>query len=211
MPHRDSEAKKAYMRERYLRKAEEIKEYQREYRERHPDRARKSSRRAYLHRRRGPRSELKQRAVDHLGGHCQRCGFSDSRALVFHHRDPKSKRFNIGNAFDRDDLSWEELCLELDKCDLLCANHHLIIHSEAVDAEANEPLSYPRKLVCEPEHIRHLYWDEGLTLRQIGCLLDVDHSVVQTFMRKHNISRRSAAESKRLKLSKHYFGEDPVE
>ena len=58
---------------------------------------------------------------------CERCGFSDSKALVFHHRDPKEKRFTIGE-MSHTGLSIQRIKKEMAKCDVLCANCHAIEH-----------------------------------------------------------------------------------
>lgn len=58
---------------------------------------------------------------------CERCGFNDPRALTFHHRDPAQKSFPI--ARDAWKVSWERLVDEISKCDVLCANCHMIEHS----------------------------------------------------------------------------------
>ena len=56
------------------------------------------------------------------------CGYAKSkRALVFHHRDPKDKKFGIGAGHSR---SWNEIQRELDKCLLLCANCHAEHHDK---------------------------------------------------------------------------------
>jgi hypothetical protein len=49
--------------------------------------------------------------------------------LTFHHRDPSEKSFGLcdGKAERR---SWKELRAEIAKCDLLCANCHMIEHFE---------------------------------------------------------------------------------
>ena len=58
---------------------------------------------------------------------CIKCGFDHPAALDFHHRDPSQKLNTIG------DLKWagaskERMQKELDKCDVLCANCHRILH-----------------------------------------------------------------------------------
>ncbi len=64
----------------------------------------------------------KKRAVDYKGGKCQNCGYSKClKALEFHHRDPKKKRFTIARLTNPE---WSKIRKELDKCDLLCANCH---------------------------------------------------------------------------------------
>lgn len=68
------------------------------------------------------RFRQKQRAVEYLGGKCKCCGYSKSvTALQFHHRDRTTKLFQISGNHAR---AWSKTLLELDKCDLLCANCH---------------------------------------------------------------------------------------
>lgn len=68
----------------------------------------------------------KQEAIAYLGGVCKECGEEFHPAIFeFHHRDPTTK--------DRDpskllSLKWETVKEELDKCDLLCANCHRLVH-----------------------------------------------------------------------------------
>lgn len=74
------------------------------------------------------RRNLKIKAVEYKGGKCVRCGYCKSlRALQFHHRDPEQKDFAISRPNPR---SWEKVKVELDKCDLLCANCHSELHDE---------------------------------------------------------------------------------
>lgn len=58
---------------------------------------------------------------------CERCGFNDPRALTFHHRDPSTKSFPIATYAWK--VSWERLVAEIAKCDVLCANCHMIEHN----------------------------------------------------------------------------------
>lgn len=57
------------------------------------------------------------------------CGFSKCvQALDFHHREPKTKEFGLSiRGLTR---SWDKIKLELDKCDLLCANCHRELHAK---------------------------------------------------------------------------------
>ena len=74
------------------------------------------------------RRNRKVQAVAYLGGKCIKCGYTKSvAALDFHHRDPTKKDFGISSGAGR---SWEKLRVELDKCDLLCANCHREVHEE---------------------------------------------------------------------------------
>lgn len=69
------------------------------------------------------RRRMKAKAIAHMGGKCQKCGYNRcERALGFHHRDRTKKElsFNSGNT-----ISWKRIEKELRKCVLLCANCHM--------------------------------------------------------------------------------------
>lgn len=66
--------------------------------------------------------ERKKKAIDLMGGKCNRCGYCRNyAALEFHHLDPSQKDFdfNVGRR-----KSWDKLIAELQKCVLLCSNCH---------------------------------------------------------------------------------------
>lgn len=66
------------------------------------------------------RKLVKQKAVDLLGGKCEKCGYNHYiGALEFHHKDPNHKDFEITSS-----LSWDRIEAEVLKCTLLCANCH---------------------------------------------------------------------------------------
>jgi hypothetical protein len=60
----------------------------------------------------------RQRIWDYLGGKCVRCGRTDN--LEVDHIDRTKKSFNISRNMTLND----EVRAELDKCQLLCADHH---------------------------------------------------------------------------------------
>jgi predicted HNH restriction endonuclease len=70
----------------------------------------------------------KAQAIEYLGGKCVRCGLGGANPVVydFHHRDPSQKDFPLSNS----NKTFENLKVELDKCDLMCANCHRIVHDE---------------------------------------------------------------------------------
>jgi len=73
------------------------------------------------------RNQLKQKAVDYLGGKCELCGYDRCLgSLHFHHKDPKQKDFCIGTC--KTTYGWDRTQQELDKCFLVCANCHGEIH-----------------------------------------------------------------------------------
>jgi len=60
---------------------------------------------------------------------CRSCGIEDPRVLTFHHCDPTQKRMNVSD-MSRRGWSIEQLKMEIEKCEILCANCHLIEHYE---------------------------------------------------------------------------------
>lgn len=60
---------------------------------------------------------------------CCICGETCPQALDFHHRDPSTKSFTIGAKSG----SLETLKEEIDKCVVICANHHRMVHAGLID------------------------------------------------------------------------------
>jgi hypothetical protein len=57
--------------------------------------------------------------ISYLGGKCAKCDCIDG--LQFDHINPKTKSFGVSENWGR---SWDILVKELDKCQLLCREHH---------------------------------------------------------------------------------------
>lgn len=73
------------------------------------------------------RTTNKKILVEYKGGKCIKCGYNENiEALQFHHRNPKDKEYNISEEMKNKKI--DELKKEADKCDLLCANCHIIEH-----------------------------------------------------------------------------------
>ena len=73
----------------------------------------------------------KKELVRRKGGKCQKCGYDRcSRAMTFHHRDPKLKAMSLTTR-EMSMRNWQLLQDEADKCDLLCFNCHMEV--EEVD------------------------------------------------------------------------------
>lgn len=61
------------------------------------------------------------------GKACIKCGESHPACLVFHHKDPRKKLFELGSKAARY-MSKKRIESEVAKCDLLCANCHCKEH-----------------------------------------------------------------------------------
>jgi len=58
---------------------------------------------------------------------CNRCGYNDYRALVWHHTDPSTKKSDISDIV-RSGKQWNIILEEISKCECLCQNCHHIEH-----------------------------------------------------------------------------------
>jgi hypothetical protein len=64
----------------------------------------------------------KKKAVELMGGKCNKCGYCKNyAALDFHHIDPSQKEFESDAGRHK---SWNKFITELKKCTLLCSNCH---------------------------------------------------------------------------------------
>ena len=59
---------------------------------------------------------------------CVRCGESHPATLTFHHKNPSTKSFAIGDSTLALKVSFKRLLAEIDKCEVLCANCHAKEH-----------------------------------------------------------------------------------
>ena len=74
---------------------------------------------------------IKQKAVDYLGGKCYVCNYDTYiGAFDFHHLNPSEKNFSIAQVKLS---SFERIKPELDKCVLLCANCHREFHGGLIE------------------------------------------------------------------------------
>lgn len=72
--------------------------------------------------------------LEYGGVECIKCGYDKCPAsLTFHHRDSNTKDFHVAD-FQRKVITVEDLDIliknEIDKCDILCANCHVLEHSD---------------------------------------------------------------------------------
>lgn len=94
------------------------------------DRRNRESRKAYK-KRRGQKRKGKLLKV--CGGRCVGCGRTYDRTNAamfdFHHRIPEEKEFALTQSKINDN-SWEAVLTEAEKCDIMCACCHRMVHSD---------------------------------------------------------------------------------
>lgn len=60
------------------------------------------------------------------------CGETAVYCLDFHHLEPKTKRFALGNVFKLKGITLENIKEEIKKCELICSNCHRKRHSRTL-------------------------------------------------------------------------------
>lgn len=73
---------------------------------------------------------------------CKHCGINNPIVLCFHHKDKKEKSFGIAWAFTHS-YAYETILREAKKCDVLCANCHLILHATEEDHASSQSPNLP--------------------------------------------------------------------
>ena len=124
----------------------------------------KENKEQYLIRSKKSYSKKKVHYKDYKKGlKCQECGESRTPCLVFHHRNPDEKEFDIGASIGS--KSMECIMKEIAKCDVLCANCHCILHydlreTEEINKEINKSFVNIIRLCDNPSydktHIRQV-------------------------------------------------------
>lgn len=73
--------------------------------------------------------KLREEMVEYLGGKCSICKMSFHTCVYdFHHKDPKTKKYNVSSMVGNYSSNRELIFKELDKCLLLCSNCHRNFH-----------------------------------------------------------------------------------
>jgi len=122
---KNKEKAKAQISARYLSKKKELLEYQRAYRQ--------QNRQLVTDKNRAKRKQRLLDAITLLGGKCSICSqIHDPCVYDFHHTDPTQKDFTIGENML---VSKERFFSEINKCILVCANCHRIIHHKEKNSE----------------------------------------------------------------------------
>lgn len=80
------------------------------------------------------RRAIKKKAVEYKGNKCACCGNTFPYSVYdFHHLNSEEKDFSLGDKHST--VKWELVKQEIDKCILLCANCHRIVHSGDIQLE----------------------------------------------------------------------------
>ena len=139
--------------------------------------------------------------VEYKGGKCEICGYDKCiDVLEFHHVDPSTKSFTIGNG---DIRSLSKLKEEADKCIMVCSNCHKEIHAKIRHEKELERLSKIEensKLFSETseKHIYNIptekdlvkireYIEQGCNSTKIANTMNFALTTFKRFLKKNNI------------------------
>lgn len=104
------------------------------------------------------RENNKRLLVQHKGGKCNRCGYNKDclPAYHFHHMDPSQKEF----AISRYGKGVKNLLIEVEKCELVCANCHAEI----------EYIKYQQRKLETIQKLKNIELLDRLAEKQGACL-----------------------------------------
>jgi hypothetical protein len=120
----------------YEKNKESRKAYQREY----MSKLRKEKSEKYKLEKRRENVARRRRSQDFLRNHkskceCISCGTNNPDLLHFHHRNPNEKSGNVSTMANKG-ISINTIKKEIDKCDPLCANCHILLHKRIDQSSA---------------------------------------------------------------------------
>ena len=90
------------------------------------------------------KSDLKRELIAHKGGKCEICGYNKDcpSAFHFHHKNPSEKDFTISGL----KRSYKLAFIEIEKCQLVCANCHAEIHDLLYAKQKEETIKKMKNL-----------------------------------------------------------------
>lgn len=112
---------------------------------------------------------------------CQRCGYKgiNDSSLVFHHSEEDKKSFSVNVCSIRRKIKWEDVLLEIEKCEVICQNCHIKEHTDIEKFNKLKDLIYKKvnniKELPKPYDKKEIIkmYDGGMKqieiVRKLGC------------------------------------------
>lgn len=126
-------------------------------------------------------SRRKMKMHEHLGAKCAVCDTEEN--LHIDHKDPSTKEFCVLSNWA---ISWERLVAELDKCQLLCADHHLeksmAEGSLAAGHRYGEDNNFSKLTAQDVREIRAKYATQNYTYSALGAEHGVSRQTVRNIV-----------------------------
>lgn len=115
----------------------------------------------------------KAKMLEILGNKCIECG--THKELQVHHKDPNLKEFTISSEFSK---PWDEILVELNKCELLCKNCHINKHRSKHGSLGRYSHYKCRCVLCKTvwnTHQNEWRWRTGRRTRRISTEASATH------------------------------------
>lgn len=152
------------------------------------------------------RSKIKDSLLEHIGGNkCFMCGYrgKNTASLEFHHRDKATKKFSIGTVCRSSSVlrPIDEVIKEVEKCDVLCSNCHILCHQDndklqhnmgRIKEKADNYEFWKRKVKVDDEQLMQLF-KSNKTVKEICEIMGLNGSTVSSAL-----TRLGAPSRKRL-------------
>jgi hypothetical protein len=91
----------------------------------------------------------KLKAIQFLGGKCEKCGETNFFKLCFHHTNSEDKEYRMSSMWGK---NWKKIEREVEKCELMCQNCHYEFHEKPETFRTNDKkifLEYKNVEGCE--------------------------------------------------------------
>lgn len=131
--------------------------------------------------------EQRKEMLDYLGGKCVDCGSTES--LEIDHIDWRTKSFTVGGLYGLSRLP--EVYAEMDKCQLLCREHHAEKTKQDLAEQRRENLNY-----AEVRHGSKTCW------MKTKCRCELCNESRRAWNDARNTARRATGGDKRQKYGR---------
>ena len=145
------------------------------------------------------RRKSKSIYLEYGGSECIKCGYNKCPAVLsFHHRNPDEKDFWIGGLNERlnsiDELN-DIIKNEIDKCDILCSNCHVLEHSDISFYEMykndiyNKVDSYKEvQSKIDRDYVIKMY-NDGIKQVNIAKYFNASKGTISDIIKKYKVSK----------------------
>ena len=141
----------------------------------------------------GNRKELKLKMLEYKNKHCcEKCGYDKiPGGLDFHHNNRTTKKFNLSEVYENE--LTKDVCEELDKCSVLCANCHRDFHTNDGFFEKHykkilrKSQNLPRYTFLNEEEVINLYVNEKMSVAELSKHFNVNKSTISTITHRNGL------------------------
>lgn len=136
--------------------------------------------------------------LEYAGNVCKSCGYNKCpAALTFHHIDPSEKKFWIGGLSERMNSIYElsEIIKnEINKCELLCSNCHVLCHFDIDFYNDNKDIieNYKIKNISKKVDRQKVFdlYDSGYKNKDIALIMNCGRSTISDILKVKKVDNK---------------------